>query len=329
MNFIVVGLNGERQDPVTAHYNLGNGMRTYNPALMRFEAPDSMSPFGPGGLHSYAYCSEDPVNRADPSGHFSISGVIGICVGVLGILFTPVTGGVSLAAMVSVGSVVAGVASTALSITSEAVNDPHTATVLGWTGIALGLLSGVCIAAVGKLTSEAQSAVGQAVRLFRNANRVVAGIEMRAMGGMADAAVQESHSMNRILVAGSETSTTGHVMAENAFEPNITSLSRQTSAATVSEDVNQLKRNIPALKGYRAAGTGSSRLTEEQRLMLNLQVRKTRLKNLWNEGLLNDSEYRRAKQTIQEINLNTKRAYQEIDIAFSFLDDIHSPSYAE
>lgn len=318
MNSIIVGLNGELQDPVTAHYNLGNGMRTFNPALMRFKAPDSMSPFGPGGLNSYAYCSEDPVNRADPSGHFSISGVIGICVGVLGILFTPVTGGVSLAATVSIGSVVAGVASTALSIASEAVNDPHTATILGWTGIALGLLSGVCIAAVGKLTSEAQSAVGQAIRLFRNTNRVVAGIEMRAMGRMADAAVQESHPMGRI----------GPVMSENTFEPNITSLSRQTSAATVGEDMNQLNRNIPALKGYRAAGTGSSRLTEEQRLMLNLQVRKTRLKKLWNKGFLNDSEYRRAKQTIQEINLDTKRAYQEIDIIFSFLDDFHPLSFS-
>ncbi|ANN67452.1 hypothetical protein BAU06_15110 [Bordetella bronchialis] len=36
---------------------------------MRFNAPDFYSPFGPGGINSYAYCAADPVNRIDPSGH--------------------------------------------------------------------------------------------------------------------------------------------------------------------------------------------------------------------------------------------------------------------
>ncbi|KPZ22499.1 RHS repeat-associated core domain-containing protein, partial [Pseudomonas syringae group genomosp. 3] len=31
--------------------------------------PDSLSPFGKGGLNAYAYCAGDPVNRSDPSGH--------------------------------------------------------------------------------------------------------------------------------------------------------------------------------------------------------------------------------------------------------------------
>ncbi|WP_454252089.1 RHS repeat-associated core domain-containing protein [Pseudomonas sp. R151218B TE3479] len=65
----LLGFNGERPDPVTGHYFLGNGYRTFNPVLMRFNSPDSLSPFGAGGLNSYAYCVDDPINRSDPTGH--------------------------------------------------------------------------------------------------------------------------------------------------------------------------------------------------------------------------------------------------------------------
>lgn len=68
----VLGFNGGRQDPVTGYYLLGNGRRAFNPSLMRFISPDSMSPFAAGGLNSYAYCLGDPVNREDPSGYFSL-----------------------------------------------------------------------------------------------------------------------------------------------------------------------------------------------------------------------------------------------------------------
>jgi RHS repeat-associated protein len=67
----LLGFNGERPDPVTGHYLLGNGYRAFNPALMRFNSPDSLSPFGEGGLNAYGYCAGDPINRADPTGHVS------------------------------------------------------------------------------------------------------------------------------------------------------------------------------------------------------------------------------------------------------------------
>lgn len=69
------GFNGERPDPLTGHYLLGNGYRAYNPALMRFNSPDSMSPFGNGGVNAYGYCAGDPVNRSDPTGHGLIDDV--------------------------------------------------------------------------------------------------------------------------------------------------------------------------------------------------------------------------------------------------------------
>ncbi|MNU97523.1 hypothetical protein D3C71_876020 [compost metagenome] len=65
----LLGFNGERPDPVTGCYLLGNGYRAFNPVLMRFNSPDSWSPFGEGGFNAYAYCVGDPVNRIDPTGH--------------------------------------------------------------------------------------------------------------------------------------------------------------------------------------------------------------------------------------------------------------------
>ncbi|PMZ91365.1 MULTISPECIES: RHS repeat-associated core domain-containing protein [unclassified Pseudomonas] len=64
----LLGFNGERPDPVTGHYLLGNGYRAFNPVLMRFNSPDSFSPFGKGGLNAYTYCLGDPVNQGDPDG---------------------------------------------------------------------------------------------------------------------------------------------------------------------------------------------------------------------------------------------------------------------
>ena len=65
----LLGFNGERPDPFTGHYLLGQGNRAFNPVLMRFNSPDELSPFGDGGINAYAYCGGDPVNRYDPSGN--------------------------------------------------------------------------------------------------------------------------------------------------------------------------------------------------------------------------------------------------------------------
>lgn len=70
----LLGFNGEQPDPVTRHYLLGNGYRAFNPVLMRFNSPDSLSPFGEGGLNAYGYCWGDPINRKDPTGHVSAVG---------------------------------------------------------------------------------------------------------------------------------------------------------------------------------------------------------------------------------------------------------------
>lgn len=61
--------SGQRKESATGHYLLGNGYRAFNPVLMRFHSPDSLSPMGAGGINCYAYCGGDPVNNTDPSGH--------------------------------------------------------------------------------------------------------------------------------------------------------------------------------------------------------------------------------------------------------------------
>ncbi|VVO63554.1 hypothetical protein PS870_00920 [Pseudomonas fluorescens] len=70
----VLGFNGERIDPVLGGYHLGNGYRLYSPSLRRFASPDSMSPFGKGGINPYAYCEGDPINNTDPTGRSRVFG---------------------------------------------------------------------------------------------------------------------------------------------------------------------------------------------------------------------------------------------------------------
>lgn len=67
-----LGFNGELREAKLGWYLLGNGYRAYNPRLMRFHSPDSLSPFGEGGINSYAFCSGEPVSSYDPSGHIRI-----------------------------------------------------------------------------------------------------------------------------------------------------------------------------------------------------------------------------------------------------------------
>lgn len=63
------GFTSQRMDPATRNYLLGTGYRVYSPFLMRFHAPDDLSPFDRGGLNAYGYCIGDPINFVDPDGH--------------------------------------------------------------------------------------------------------------------------------------------------------------------------------------------------------------------------------------------------------------------
>lgn len=70
----VTGFTGQLKAWNLPGYFLGNGYRFFNTVLMRFNSPDSLSPFAAGGINAYMYCAGDPVNRSDPSGRIGLPG---------------------------------------------------------------------------------------------------------------------------------------------------------------------------------------------------------------------------------------------------------------
>lgn len=161
-NALCLAYTAAYQDPISGGYPLGHGYRHYMPELMRFNAPDELSPFGAGGINGYAYCAGDPINRVDPSGHFHIGwqGWLGIGVAALGVGLAVFTDGGSLAAAGAVlgsFSAVSGVA---------AENTHGTAhKLLGGMSLASGIAGGVADAAdmvVG--AAAALQAVGRSAR---------------------------------------------------------------------------------------------------------------------------------------------------------------------
>ncbi|MCR8933415.1 MULTISPECIES: RHS repeat-associated core domain-containing protein [unclassified Pseudomonas] len=141
--FSLAGFNGEQLDPVTGLYLLGNGYRAYSPTLMRFLAPDSMSPFGAGGLNAYSYCLGDPVNRVDPTGHISWQSILGIGLSILGIVASVVTMGAATPwAVAALGLAVAsGLAGIAGEVVNELAPASQAGEILGWISFGLGLAS--------------------------------------------------------------------------------------------------------------------------------------------------------------------------------------------
>ena len=78
---------GYYYDTETGLYYLN--ARYYSPEWRRFISPDAaeyIDPETPNGLNLYAYCNNDPVNYADPSGHSIIAAIL------LGALFGAVIG---------------------------------------------------------------------------------------------------------------------------------------------------------------------------------------------------------------------------------------------
>lgn len=124
-----LGLNGAMVDPTTGMYVLGNGYRQYNPRIMRFLAPDSMSPFGQAGDNMYAYCHGDPINRFDPSGHLDGLklglGILSFLIGLAGAIAAPFTGGTSLAIAGAVIGGLLGAIGGALSVASAVIAESN------------------------------------------------------------------------------------------------------------------------------------------------------------------------------------------------------------
>ncbi|QIU88442.1 RHS repeat-associated core domain-containing protein [Yokenella regensburgei] len=146
------GFNGERPDPVSGSYHLGNGYRAYNPLLMRFNCPDNLSPFGVGGINPYAYCAGDPVNHTDPTGHLSWQGILGIVVSTIGLALAAFSAGSSIAAAGSITAAITtaplATATGGLAVVADATgiasvatenSNPSASAVLGWVSLGTGV----------------------------------------------------------------------------------------------------------------------------------------------------------------------------------------------
>ncbi|ECE0486495.1 RHS repeat-associated core domain-containing protein [Salmonella enterica subsp. enterica] len=143
------GFNGERQDPSSGVSHLGNGYRTYSPALRRFTCPDSESPFGVGGINAYAYCNADPVNQTDPSGHGPVTWLLrmairaGVRIGLSEALADGMATTLATAGKIETGLELASSAVTGIAGASLAGSNPQLAAKLGWASMGLGLAGGL------------------------------------------------------------------------------------------------------------------------------------------------------------------------------------------
>lgn len=179
MRNCVLGFNDEREDPVCGATHLGHGYRAYCPALMRFHGPDSWSPFGAGGMNPYAWCEGDPVNRADPDGHHSVWGWLGIGVGVaLGALLTPVSGGASLAVLLSAVSIADAVVSAGLAVAQQFLEGsrPKTAALIGWVALGTGIVSALSTSVLTLKVVPGVTSLGEMLRGSRNSYRPPGGV---------------------------------------------------------------------------------------------------------------------------------------------------------
>lgn len=70
--FSLLAFNGEVREAAFGWYLLGCGYRAYNPGLMRFHSPDSLTP-EQSGVNPYLYVLGNPVNWRDPTGHYAES----------------------------------------------------------------------------------------------------------------------------------------------------------------------------------------------------------------------------------------------------------------
>jgi RHS repeat-associated protein len=143
----LLGFNGEVRDEISGWYLLGRGYRAYNPTLMRFHSPDSLSPFGAGGLNPYVYCLGDPIGMVDPTGHSSDFhlglNIFAIVAGVIGLALTFGAGAPLSTAMVVLSTVSAttGMAAGATGTIGVITPDRQAKKVLGIAGAALGAVS--------------------------------------------------------------------------------------------------------------------------------------------------------------------------------------------
>lgn len=167
---------GYRYDADTGFYYLQS--RYYDPAICRFINADEYSDTDDGllGFNMFAYCLNNPMNRSDPNGSWSLPNWAKVAIGavatVAAVAVTVATGGAAAPVLIGVASSTIGGAAT------NAIK--HRVTTRSWKGAGKAALD---VAAngfmTGGLSALGGSVIGGAVRTIKNAR---AGITIGKMG---------------------------------------------------------------------------------------------------------------------------------------------------
>lgn len=161
------GFSGEASEVDCDLYVLGG--RIYCPALRRFLSADPVSPMRAGGMHRYAYCGGDPIQRIDPGGNTWLdwlSSGLGLLGAIAGTVMSAIalvgSGGLATPAIVALG---AALALDAVSVVAEVgsmaglmAGDSAVAQTFGWIALGTGMAS-VGAGAVSKAATKAAARV--------------------------------------------------------------------------------------------------------------------------------------------------------------------------
>ena len=153
---------GYRYDGDTGFYYLQS--RYYDPAICRFISADEYSDTGDGmlGYNMFAYCLNDPVNRTDANGNWSLPNWAKVAIGAVAIVglavATVATGGTACAVAGALhGAVVGAMSGAASGAITGAIE--HRITTGSWKGAGQAALDG---AADGFMTGAIGGAIGGA-----------------------------------------------------------------------------------------------------------------------------------------------------------------------
>ncbi|KAL7958023.1 hypothetical protein V8C34DRAFT_284110 [Trichoderma compactum] len=261
-----IAFNGQRRDPVTGWYHLGNGYRVYNPMLRRFHVPDPGSPFSIGEINPYAYCAGDPINRIDPSGQFSffglefdwgdlVSAIVGLVVSVIvGVL----TAGAGAAIEVGVG-ITAGVAANAA---TSPLADLAAGRKPTWKSVAISALNGLVDGLLGEAGGRLLGAGFKAVSQFKT-------LIGRAGSYTVNATVDRSLGATfRHAVKGALPSELSSHVAEGLFEIDPFPGDSGASPSLSANDRYRHQLNVSAKQQLPVLGREASVARDQIRLVL-------------------------------------------------------------
>lgn len=157
------GFNGELRER-RGVYLLGS-YRAYNPVLMCLHSPDSLSPFGPGGVNAYAYCLGDPVNRVDPTGHLPWWGMtaLGLAAPALGVAGVALISQAAAGAIAISTKVATALGSATIVIEGFAAFMPEgkARNATAWAGLAMGTMAAAGAAVAFKRLAPARYATAK------------------------------------------------------------------------------------------------------------------------------------------------------------------------